>query len=474
MIQKPKSLVGFIDYNGVNYPFWFDEGTFTLMLFPPTIDEWKETASISFKQLIESLKPDKSHKWIKPIELRGVTSERNRVIFHVEGGRSSYNGFYSHKVVWYFYYTEKLNPKKIQGFRISGTEVNYFFPPQKVLKPSVQFGDDGKTIQEMSIISGPVISKPCGRYRVAPHTDAQVEVSAYSTIRFFNYTSPIDAASSLKTTFFPPTNLEVLLNAYLYTRCFLKYITYRNNVTISKIDVCSGGNKEQDYNGILVFKARHSPEDHKKAADRIISYSLLGEKTAKLLTVIKNYKIDFQYLCDSIDDTHHYPMSRVIMILTEFEREFHNIYGMDSGRSDTYISVKSDIVSLVEDYVAAQHGKRREYARQLKKYLEARDNSFAFSLKRALLDCEPIMEPFVNRKYNGSYLHNVDELSSRMGIVRNGIAHSRLDFHFQAVHLSDLKVVEELIYAIRLKYSGINARDIQCAINNLFGELIAF
>ena len=68
----------------------------------------------------------------------------------------------------------------------------------------------------------------------------------------------------------------------------------------------------------------------------------------------------------------------------------------------------------------------------------------------------------------------VNEIVFRMGEVRNGIAHNRLDFHFDAVHLTDIKVVEELLYAMRLKELGISDESIKKGIDALFQENAGF
>ena len=194
------------------------------------------------------------------------------------------------------------------------------------------------------------------------------------------------------------------------------------------------------------------------------------EKSAKLFTEIKNNTFGFQHVCDSIDDMRHFPTSRIIMILAAFEREYRNIYGQDSGRSDEYLKVKSEVVSLIDGYLNSKQGNRRKYEKQLKKYVENRDSSFEDNIKYALADCEEILTSFVTSKYPGSYMDIIDGISSRMGEVRNGIAHSRLDLHFDAIHLADIRVIEELIYAIRLKNISVSPLDCKKAINRLFAE----
>ena len=53
-------------------------------------------------------------------------------------------------------------------------------------------------------------------------------------------------------------------------------------------------------------------------------------------------------------------------------------------------------------------------------------------------------------KYREKYEEAIRGISERMGELRNGFAHSRLDLCFNPRNLDDLKIMEELIYAIRL------------------------
>ena len=53
--------------------------------------------------------------------------------------------------------------------------------------------------------------------------------------------------------------------------------------------------------------------------------------------------------------------------------------------------------------------------------------------------------------------------------MRNDIAHCKLDIDYVPNHINDIKIVEYLIYAIRLKSIGLETESIQKAINALFG-----
>jgi hypothetical protein len=165
-------------------------------------------------------------------------------------------------------------------------------------------------------------------------------------------------------------------------------------------------------------------------------------------------------------------MSRAIMIFAEFEREFRDIYGEDSGRSEDYHKVKKEIVEIIENYSKPLSGKRAKYAKDLMNYVENRDNSLKDRIIHALKDCEKVMLPFIRTDYASNYITSISEIGERMGIVRNGIAHNRLDLQLGGEHLSDIMVIEKLLYAIRLKKSLICDQDCQKAIADLFGERI--
>ena len=45
-MRKPKRLIGYVKYDELDYPFEFNEETFSLLLFPPTVEVWAHTSSI--------------------------------------------------------------------------------------------------------------------------------------------------------------------------------------------------------------------------------------------------------------------------------------------------------------------------------------------------------------------------------------------------------------------------------------------
>lgn len=161
------------------------------------------------------------------------------------------------------------------------------------------------------------------------------------------------------------------------------------------------------------------------------------------------------------------------MILAAFEREFRNIYGIDAGRSEPFIKVKTEVVQLVENFCEGKTGKEKDYAADLLRGIKNFSLGYWFNVKYALTDCREIMEVFTLRKYGTPpkpYEVLAEEIGRRVGKLRNDLAHDKLDWVFEAVQVTDIQVIEELIYAIRLKNIGLGSDDVMQAIRKLFQE----
>ena len=160
------------------------------------------------------------------------------------------------------------------------------------------------------------------------------------------------------------------------------------------------------------------------------------------------------------------------MIMSEFEREFRNIYGQDYGRSEEYLATKNEIVDLIDEYRKSKSGSSKKYAASIKRTISNLDNSYAQNVSKAFGDCKEIMKPFVTKNYTEYSDEILQGICDRVGEIRNGIAHSKMDFKLDAIHLTDTKIMEELTYAIRLKKAGLSDNNVIKGINALFGENI--
>jgi hypothetical protein len=253
----------------------------------------------------------------------------------------------------------------------------------------------------------------------------------------------------------------------------LKYVSYRTNTDFADISTYIAMNDGKVRNcGKLVFRVECKEEKNEKAKERIIRAEYIKDHIADILYAIECGEMPFGHFCDSIKAMSYYPMSRIIMILAAFEREFRNIYGQDVRRSEEYKNTKDQIIELIEKQADEFTGKRKKYVKDFANGIRNSDSSYGDNLKYVLEDCKGIMEPFVTKRFEGTYEEIIEDVSLRVNRLRNGVAHGRLDMELEAQHLTDIKFVEETLYAIRLKNIGIEDVIIQKSINELFREKI--
>lgn len=473
-VKKLERLLGYLTLENEEYPFEFVEEEFCIILYPSTKEKWSELASpFTFLDNL-SKKWNDEHKWIESFRVEGITSEHYNIVFSVKDSPSNYHGFLSYEVDWYYYYRDSFELNSIAGFRISGTEVDYFYPPQVALKNDVRWGDDQSISKMLVSTTDEETEKSCGKYSIRRGLQAEIKINAFASIHYNTAVNPIDAKSYLYLLFSKPTGLDDLVLAYYHTKCFLEYISYRKNLIIDGIETFyMDKNDKRNFAGALVFPSKHKGENGKKASERILSYFVFENKTSNIFKYIKNGKLGYAHICDSIEGRRHYHSARMIMILAEFEREFRDIYGQDCGRSDLYINTKQTIVDLIEEYRKGHSGVAKKYAGSIKKTVQNLDNSYAQNVEYAIEDCKVIMEPFIKANYGQDMKEVVRDLSIRVGEIRNGIAHSKMNFELDAIHLADIKIIEELNYAMRLKKAGVPKNNIRKGINALFKENIA-
>ena len=126
-------MKGFVEYEDKQYPFSFSDST--LNLYPDKFDS---------KSIEEWFAPYERGEVIENIQLHGITANRKNVIFEVSEQYSDQEGFLSFDVYSIFEYDSaryqpyiedgkhKYNVKKtkIRGIKLSGVDVDVFYPPE--------------------------------------------------------------------------------------------------------------------------------------------------------------------------------------------------------------------------------------------------------------------------------------------------------------------------------------------------------
>ena len=161
-MKKLEEIYGFVNLDNTEFPFFFCRKDYMLSLFPPDKDKWQKDKYFSFFEM--GLQPIK-HEWIESIKLEGITAEGFSITFYVSNDPRINNGFRSYKVFWVAYHSGDFDFARIDGLRVSGGDIDRFFPAGQVLQTGVK-RDDNMFIEELNVSSKKIDYHPCGKDRI--------------------------------------------------------------------------------------------------------------------------------------------------------------------------------------------------------------------------------------------------------------------------------------------------------------------
>jgi len=465
-LKKPDDFIGFVELNGLQCSFIFEERT--LRVFPSSKDQWEDDKN-DLEQFFSSFN-DSAPAWIPRKDIHGVLHTGQKIMFCVWDNPGWIDGFQSYEVNWLVVYAREP-VSEIAGLRIYGDEINDYFPPSKTFSAAISEDPETRLITSMSV-SGDIYEQEWGECQFDGYS-ATVKWNAYPTVHYQTST-PFTAKSLIAVDFLSPQQLDNVWNCYYTFRRFLSYVVYRRNVMPLDVDlvkITPEGQREACGKIAVISTDPSSKEEgHKDRGDRIIKASVLGINAKHLLPFLSSNEIYFEHFCASIDGVGKYSTARAILIFAAFEREFRSLYGQDYQRSEAFLETKKTVVQKIDEIVQATSGKERKYTKGFKGAIEKMDSSLEDKICAATRDCQEIMQPFICREYHTQDFTEVIDAAKRLNGIRNDIAHGNLEFELEPVNLRDYKILEYLLYAMRLKRTVcLEPKNIQKAISDLFG-----
>lgn len=103
-MKIPERIVGLLETGDSSVPYEFDKNTFDLRLYRPDKDYGYEKLINGVRAWGSNLK---EHKWIDSTILKGKSSEGLSVYFGTSDNPSSYNGYLTYSIDW-FYITNSI------------------------------------------------------------------------------------------------------------------------------------------------------------------------------------------------------------------------------------------------------------------------------------------------------------------------------------------------------------------------------
>ena len=159
--------------------------------------------------------------------------------------------------------------------------------------------------------------------------------------------------------------------------------------------------------------------------------------------------------------------ARFVMITAAFEWEFKRLYPDGITKSEETLAIEAAATEEIQKLIDNSTGSLKRKYKFLRKLISS--DSLQSEIVHIGNEIGSIIDLFGKRLYS---LNDTELLYSEMGKrladQRNNYAHGNLDIDFIDNSLLDLIYTERIVYAMQLKLSGVDDKNIQRAINDLF------
>ena len=467
-METSKQLFGFVELYGGRYSYLYEQEELTI--FSQSEDEWldlRQKISVHIHHL-DAIKAQ-DRKWDRGIQILGKNQFGKNVFFEVSEFFSLKANFVSSKVNVCCIYSDDIEWNDVDGLVLSSADIDNYFCPNELFHFNMSDSLDGKIAVSYGWKDKNVVLE----WGMCQFKDYKAKLSVQPSFTYsLGSNIPIVARGEMLVEFENKENFSTAVNCIRDVQRFFHYVTCRKNIDQIKAELFWKNEQGMHIRGgefIFIRTLGLPAETDKKSCSRIIKKQCLCGREAELMAQISTKSVSLEHIWNSIADSRTHGIERWILLFTSFDREFMQIYGQDYGRDPLYIEVKKNICELLQNEQENKSGKERRYFKSILSSVQKLDMSLSNRIKRAFNDCIDIMKPFLALEYNPDNTKEVvDEIASRMNALRNDMVHGNFAVNIEPIYITDIKVIEMLLYAMRLKSIGVDTKSVQCAISDLF------
>lgn len=281
--------------------------------------------------------------------------------------------------------------------------------------------------------------------------------------------APLSLKSTMMFEFESTCDYEFVLQLWWIAKDYLCYLCYRKNVYLNKVALAalSEDGKFKQFATLYIIGEDGVSEKVGLEKKSFIKQKYITNGESRILQDIADNTIYLRHLPESYEARHHIDAARFIMITAAFEWEFNRIYPDGVAKSDKRKKAEEAVKKVIEELIETHTGKEKDIYKFLKGLIGA--SSLQNKVIVACKDVEAIVGTFGQHLYSlNQETLEYTEMGRRLSDQRNHFAHGDLDKDFIGLALLDLIFLEYVIYAMQLKYYGIEDKNIQKAINDLF------
>ena len=281
--------------------------------------------------------------------------------------------------------------------------------------------------------------------------------------------TPLKLTSIMIFEFESTDDYDFLFRLYNIAKMLIRYLCYRKNVVIDAVEL-----SELMKNGKYHICAKMHILDNNQQCEektikdgRYICQHYIAGLEGKILSDIASDTIYMRHLPDTYEAGRHIDAARFVMITAAFEWEFRRIFPEGVKKKERTLNVEEDAKQVLQGLIDNSTGELKG----IYKYLQKSIGFSPLSGKITFVgrNLTEIIDVFGKYLYdlNGEEF-NYSQMGERLSQQRNNYAHGNLDKDFVGLSLLDLIFLEMVLYAMQLKYYGLENIKIKRVLNELF------
>ena len=281
---------------------------------------------------------------------------------------------------------------------------------------------------------------------------------------------PLTLRSRMVYSFEATDDYSFILDLWRVAKAFIKYMCYRQNVSISSIQLYTpeGENKLNRFGELYVVGESKSEELEILEKGKFILLSDLCENEGKILSDLAEMKLYTRHIPDSYRSGLNINAARFVMITAAFEWEFKRLFKDNISKKEKEPVATQKAIETIQTLVDENTGKLKKVYKHLLKILKTQSTLE----QKVLFACDELDSIVGDLDRNLYKLNGIkivySEIATRIAQQRNNFAHGNLDEAFIGESLLDVIFLERIVYAMQLKYHGVDDFKIKKVLEKLF------
>ena len=207
---------------------------------------------------------------------------------------------------------------------------------------------------------------------------------------------------------------------------------------------------------MYLLRQNEESEEYAIKKEMCIKQQHIAGHEGEILSDIATRKLYVRHLPESYRSGRHIDAARFVMIIAAFEWEFRRLY------LNGFIKLEES----VEDALNKEPDEQKKTALLVKalKKIPLKDR-----ILQMFEGLSSIIDPFAKQLYRLNKEECIYEnVAERLKEQRHRFAHGDLEQDFEDLSLLDLILMERTLYVMQLRFYGIEDKEIQKSINELF------